>query len=344
MYSLIGKKVLITGVCGSIGSALIRRLYTDEYKGQVDVIGIDVNESEIFYLANRYKDENRCRICFGDIRDRDTLFREFNGVDIVIHAAALKHVSICETSPYEAVKTNLYGLQNIIDAALGNNVEKVIFTSSDKAVNSSSNMGASKFLGEGLIKAACGAHKNSNTVFASTRFGNVLGSRGSVLPIFMEQIANGKNVTLTDRRMTRFIMGKDDAVRLILDSVSLSIGGEIFVTKMPAIRIQDLAEVLIQRLAVKHNHNYESIQIIETGIQLGEKLYEELMTEAESCRALELEKYYVVLPSSNVEKHKRSCEYPGVISLEAPKVYTSATAPHLDHERIEQFLVANNLL
>ncbi len=344
MYSLFGKKVLITGVCGTIGTALIRTLLTGEYKGQVDVVGIDVNESEIFYMSNEFKGNNHCRIRFGDIRDRDILFRETNGVDIVIHTAALKHVSICETSPYEAVKTNLQGLQNVIDAALANNVEKVIFTSSDKAVNPSSNMGASKLLGEGLITAARGAVPKSQTVFASTRFGNVLGSRGSVVPIFRQQIANGKSVTLTDKKMTRFIMGTNDAVRLILDSVSLALGGEIFVTKMPVIRIQDLAEVMIHKLAAAHGHNHESIRIVETGIKPGEKLYEELMTEAESRRAIELEKYFVVLPSDDGTTQQRSNEYPGVISLETHGEYSSSTAPCLDQEELEQFLVTHNLL
>ena len=147
MFNLVGKKILITGVCGTIGSALMRTLLTGEYRGLVDVVGIDVNESEIFYLANEFKECDHCRIRFGDIRDRDTLFRESNGVDIVIHTAALKHVSVCETSPYEAVKTNLLGLQNVIDAALASNVEKVIFTSSDKAVISTSTGGGSGFRG-----------------------------------------------------------------------------------------------------------------------------------------------------------------------------------------------------
>jgi len=344
MYSLRGKKVLITGACGTIGSALIRALLTGEHRGQVDVSGIDINESEIFYLTNEFEDFGHCQIRFGDIRDRDTIFRETKGIDIVIHAAALKHVSICEISPYEAVKTNLLGLQNIIDAALANSVEKVIFTSSDKAVNSSSSMGASKFLGESLIRAASGIHLKSKTVFASTRFGNVLGSRGSVLPVFLEQIVSGKSVTLTDRRMTRFIMGTKDAVQLILDSVSLSVGGEIFISKMPTIRIQDLAEFLIEKIAARYGHNQESIKVIETGMKIGEKLYEELMTEAESSRAIELERYFVVLPLYDVAARNLISQYPGVISLETHGEYTSANGPYLDYSEIERFLVTNNLL
>lgn len=344
MRSLSGRKILITGACGTIGSALIRCLLTGEYVGKVDVVGLDINESEIFYLCNEYKNNKHCRFRVGDIRDREILLREMKGVDIVIHAAALKHVSICETSPYEAVKTNLHGVQNVIDAALANNVERVIFTSSDKAVNPSSNMGASKLLGEGLITAASGMDSQSTTVFASTRFGNVLGSRGSVVPIFRRQITKGENVTLTDREMTRFIMGTNDAVRLVLDSVLLARGGEIFVTKMPVIRIQDLAKVMIKKLATVHAHAPQSIDIIETGIKPGEKLYEELMTEAESRRAIEMKKYFVVLPSKVGTLQEHASKYVDVISYEAHGEYTSATGPYLSHEEIEQFLVNNDLL
>ncbi len=344
MYDLIGKKILITGACGTIGSALARQLLSDEYENQVEVIGLDNNESELFHLANEYKGNSRCRFTLGDIRDRDILLRETKGVDIVLHAAALKHVSICEQSPFEAVKTNLLGVQNVIDASLANNVEKVIFTSSDKAANPTSNMGASKLLGEGLITAANRIDPNARTVFSSTRFGNVLGSRGSVVPIFRKQISKGENITLTHRDMTRFIMGVSDAVRLVLDSTCLARGGEIYVTKMPIIRIRELAEVMIEQLAPLNDRSKESIRIVETGIKPGEKIYEELMTEHEAPRSIELEKYFVILPPQDRNSQDLSGNYPNIISHSGHQEYTSAAGPYLDKEALKDFLVSHDLL
>ena len=171
------------------------------------------------------------------------------GINLVFHTAAFKHVILCERSPFEAVQTNIIGIQNIIQAAIANQVARLIFTSSDKAVNPTNVMGTSKLMGERLMTAANGNACGNCQIFASTRFGNVLGSRGSVIPIFREQIKMGGPVTLTDPEMTRFIMSIKQAVQLVIDSAFLAQGGEVFVTKMPVIRIQDLAEVMINELA-----------------------------------------------------------------------------------------------
>ena len=344
MLDFNGKYILVTGSCGTIGSALIRVLLGGRDYYDVKVIGIDINESGIFLMSEEFGANDRVQFLVGDVRDRDFLLTAMRGVNIVIHAAALKHVKICELSPFEAVKTNLYGVQNVIDAAIANDVEKVIFTSSDKAVNPSSLMGVSKLFGEGLISAASRSNRLATTVFASTRFGNVLGSSGSVVPIFHRQIAKGNNLTLTHRDMTRFIMGISEAVRLILDSVILAKGGEVFVTKMPVIRIQDLAEVMIRELTSEYGFPQGTVDVMEVGMKPGEKLYEELMTDAEAKRAIELDKYFIILPISGKRELEAVSEYPGVVSNRVSSQYSSATSPALDAEDLRSFLEKHDLL
>ena len=203
----------------------------------------------------------------------------------------------CELSPFEAVQTNILGVQNIINAAFSNNVERVVFTSTDKAVNPTGVMGTSKLMGERLITAAIRDFPTSSPIMITTRFGNVLGSRGSVIPIFREQIRNGMPVTVTDPNMTRFIMSIEHAADLVIQSASYAKGSEIFITKMPTIKINDLAEVMIQELAEHYGHSPNDIPIKVVGSMPGEKLYEELMSDTEVGRSVELDSYFVVLPS-----------------------------------------------
>jgi FlaA1/EpsC-like NDP-sugar epimerase len=338
IMSFEGKKILVTGVCGTIGSALVHALLSDEYGPGVNVVGIDINESEIFYLANQYKDLGSAKFRLIDIRDRDALVKVFKGVNIVIHAAALKHVAICEDNPDEMLQTNLLGVRNVIHAANINRVEKVVFTSSDKAVNPSSNMGASKLVGEGLIRSASKEAGAEGPIFASTRFGNVLGSRGSVIPIFLRQIQEKSPLTLTHKEMTRFVMGIDQAVTLVLDSVSLARGGEIFVTKMPILAVLGLAEVMLNHFAAM------DVGIKEIGIKPGEKLYEELMTEPESQRAIELEKYFVIFPSEDRVNTASETDYGQIVARELKGQYNSHLGPFMTHGEILAFLKSNDLL
>ncbi len=179
------KTVLITGACGTIGAELCRQLLAGQVR---QVICLDNNETELFFLQERYKLDSRLKCYLSDIRDRESLLLRMQGVDIVLHSAALKHVGLCEDSPNQAVHTNISGTQNVIDAALANKVERVIFTSSDKAVNPTNVMGTSKLMGERLMTAANENNLAKSTIFASTRFGNVLDSRGSVMPLFRRQI------------------------------------------------------------------------------------------------------------------------------------------------------------
>jgi FlaA1/EpsC-like NDP-sugar epimerase len=336
------KTVLVTGACGTVGSELVRQLL-EEYKVG-ELIGLDNNESALFFLEQRHLSHPNANFTLADVRDRDKLVRKFKGVDIVFHTAAFKHVILCERSPFEAVQTNILGVRNVIDAACECTVDRVIFTSSDKAVNPTNVMGTSKLMGERLMTAANSSFRGKGPVFASTRFGNVLGSRGSVIPIFREQIRNGGPVTLTDPAMTRFIMSIRQATRLVIDSAVLARGGEVFVTKMPVIRIKDLAQVMIDQLAPQYGHRSEEIDIRIIGSKPGEKLYEELMSDEETRRTWELEKYFVVLPAFQCIYRDIEYDYTGLVSRQVTNPYNSANEAVLKPEELRSFLLANRLL
>jgi FlaA1/EpsC-like NDP-sugar epimerase len=266
------------------------------------------------------------------------------GIDCVFHTAAFKHVLQCERSPFEAVQTNILGVQNIIYAATRNSVERVVFTSSDKAVNPTNVMGTSKLMGERMITAANSNVRGDGPVFASTRFGNVLGSRGSVIPIFRDQIRRRGPVTLTDPEMTRFIMSIEEAVRLVIDSSIRCRGGEVFVTKMPAIRIRDLADVMVEELAETYGHRAQDIEIQIVGHQPGEKLYEELLNIEETRRSWELADYFVILPAFRDIYRDIDFDYPDITSKEVTSAYHSGTQTPLSKTQLAAFLKENKLL
>ena len=292
------KSVLITGSCGTIGYELVRQLIKYNVRR---IICLDNNETELFFQNEEFKDSNIVTCHLADVRDFDELNLRFNKVDIVLHTAALKHVGLCEDSPTQAVKTNIEGTQNVIDAALANSVSRVIFTSSDKAVNPTNVMGTSKLMGERLLTAANNTQSSSSisidgkspTIFASTRFGNVLGSRGSVIPLFEKQINSGGPITLTSSEMTRFVMSLEEASRLVLESVWLAQGGEVFVTKMPIAQIKDIANIMRKRLGPLVSEKLPDVVTI--GTKPGEKLYEELMNDEEVRRTWDLGAFFVVI-------------------------------------------------
>lgn len=339
---LTEKSILLTGACGTIGRELVRQLL-EEY-GVAELVAIDNNESELYSLEHRFSKHAQASFFLADVRDRDKLCKKMKGIDIVFHTAALKHITLCERSPFEAVQTNILGVQNIIYAAIEENVERVIFTSSDKAVNPTNVMGTSKLMGERLMTAANSTLRGDGPIFASTRFGNVMGSRGSVIPVFYEQIRQGGPVTLTDPEMTRFIMSIKQAVKLVIDSVSYACGGEVFITKMPVIRIQDLAEVMIRELAPTFNLSSEALRIDIIGVKAGEKMYEELMNLEETRRAWELADYFVVLPAFTRLYQSINYAYPGVVSKTITQPYHSAIEPTLTKNQLAEFLKYNNLL
>lgn len=342
MMDFQNQSVLVTGCCGTVGKELVRQLL-EQYKVG-ELIGLDNNESELFFTEQRYLKYPGAHFFLADVRDKAKLIKKFKHVDIVFHSAAFKHVIQCERSPFEAVQTNILGVRNVIDAACENNVKKVIFTSSDKAVNPTNVMGTSKLMGERLMTAANSNLREKGQIFASTRFGNVLGSRGSVIPIFREQIKKGGPVTLTDPEMTRFIMSIAEATRLVIDSAKHAKGGEVFVTKMPVIRIQDLAEVMIQELAPQYGHKAKEIKIEIIGVKAGEKLYEELMSSEEVRRTLELDHYFAVLPAFRCLYRDITYTYPDIISTTITNPYNSASEQPLTQDELKQFLFQNYLL
>ena len=343
MKKFENKSIFVTGACGTIGAELIRQLLTNGTYAPRELICIDNNESALFFLDQRYLDDPRVHFYVADIRDRDALSELMKGVDIVFHVAALKHVILCERSPEQAVQTNIHGVQNIIAAANANCVETVIFTSSDKAVNPTNVMGTSKLMGERLMTAADSNKRQGGPIFASTRFGNVLGSNGSVVPIFQKMIADGGPVTLTDRAMTRFVMSIHQSVTLVLASAEMARGGEVFVTKMPTVRIEDLAVAMIEELAPRYNKDPANIEIIEIGVKPGEKLYEELMNIEETRRTFELENYFSVLPAFRGVSLAVDYNYPNIVSTTVNRPYISEKEVPLTKDEIKSFLNFNSI-
>ena len=339
-----GKRILVTGACGTIGSELIKQLLINDIYSPDEIIGLDNNENSIFFIDQAYLNFKNVRFVVSDIKNLEALKNKFKGIDIVFHTAALKHVILCERSPDQAVETNILGIQNVIEAANFNNVEKVIFTSSDKAVNPTNVMGTSKLMGERLITAANSNKYGQRTIFTSTRFGNVLGSNGSVVPIFHNQIIKGGPITLTDQAMTRFVMSIDEAVHLVIDSSLKAQGGEVFITKMPVVRILDLAKAMIDLLAPKYGFDKNKIEISEIGQKPGEKLYEELMSNEETRRAIELKNYFSVLPAFRGIYHNILYNYENIISSKVDKAYISEDEASLTIDEIKQILKKNNLL
>jgi FlaA1/EpsC-like NDP-sugar epimerase len=296
----------------------------------------------MFFLMEEHRNKNI--FCFlGDVRDIGKVEKLSAGIDIIIHCAAFKHVILSEYNPFDVVQTNIIGVENVIRAATASNVKHVLFTSSDKAVNPTNVMGTSKLMGEKIITAA-NARNTSKTIFSSTRFGNVMGSRGSVVPLFMNQLRKGGPVTLTDKRMTRFIMTIEESVRLVLKSMTIAKGGEVFVTKMPVARIQDLADVMVDVLAPRYGYKSSDIRIAEIGAKPGEKLYEELISEEEIHRSIELEDMFVITPAFKAIYESIMYEYPKTVSRKVQKPYVSAIEKPLSKEELKQYLSENKVL
>ncbi|WP_394186945.1 UDP-N-acetylglucosamine 4,6-dehydratase family protein [Metabacillus halosaccharovorans] len=328
------KKILVTGGTGSIGSEIVRQLL----KYNPEVIRVfSRDESKQFMLQQENAEFKNVRYLVGDIRDKERLVYASKDIDYIFHAAALKHVPSCEYNPFEAVKTNVIGVQNIIEAAITNNVQKVVSISTDKVVNPMNTMGATKLLSERLVLAAEHYKGNAPTIFTCVRFGNVMGSRGSVIPLFKYQIENGKPLTITHNEMTRFMMSIPQAASLVLDASKYSNGGDVFVLKMPVLRIKELAETLNEDY-VNKNEGIKPVDIKEVGIRPGEKLYEELMTVEESERAYENEKMFVILSHL-----KEKLEAPHGFKKAERKAYSSHDATTLSKQEILNLLKEVNL-
>ena len=334
--------IAVTGAAGTVGSEILRILVEEHEPAEIRIY--DNNESEVFLLGQKYQSTGRVTPFLGDVRDPQKLELVFDGVDTVFHLAAHKHVYLAEYNSFDTVQTNIYGVQNIIQASLRSKVSKVVFTSSDKAVNPTSVMGTTKLMGERLITAANITSFKGATVLASSRFGNVLGSRGSVVPIFAGQIKAGGPVTVTDEKMTRFIMSTRQAADLVIEAALLAKGGEVFITKMPVIRVIDLARAMIETLAPHFGRDPNAIGIQYIGAKPGEKLYEELMSDEETKRSYELENMFVTLPAHRFMYKNVEHIYANIVKKSVDRAYVSEMEKPMSVEEVKEFLQSSGIL
>lgn len=312
-------KYFVTGVCGSIGKEIARQLLTSNSDNEV--VGVDNNETEVFFVNIEFEKYGKFKAYHCDIRDSTELINRSSGSQIFFHAAAMKHVLISEDAPNQAIATNILGVQNAIAAAVRNRFDSFIFTSSDKAVNPTNVMGTTKLLGERLVTAAALSNGHS-CKFSSTRFGNVVGSRGSVIPIFRQQLLNNEKLTVTHREMTRFLMSLEEAVNLVIKSQEIADSGDVIVTKMPVARIVDIAEVMLEYNGLSSNH----IDFI--GIKPGEKLYEELNSVEELDRTSEVGEFLKIAPALLTKRKK----------ITSIKPYNSANIPPVSKTELRNLL------
>ena len=280
-YCFLDKQILISGGTGTFGKAFIKWILKREKPKRIIVLSRDeLKQHEM--RCSGYDDE-RIRFFIGDVRDKARLLRALHGVDIVIHAAALKQVPACEYNPYEAVKTNVMGTQNLIEAAIDAGVERVMGISTDKACNPSNTYGATKSLMEKLFINGNAYASGTKTRFSCVRYGNVTGSRGSIVPLMMKLRDNDEPITITDERMTRFWLEPERACEIVSSAIQMMYGGEIFIPKIPSVRILDLKEAIAPNSDIKF-----------IGIREGEKLHESLISEQEAPMTIDAGDFYVV--------------------------------------------------
>ncbi len=284
--SLNGKSILITGGTGSLGKALTRRIFS-EYPHIKRLVIFSRDEQKQFVMAQEYPDDQYRSIRFfiGDVRDKERLVRAMQGIDYVIHAAAMKHVHLAEYNPSECIKTNVGGAENVIHSCLESGVERVVALSTDKACAPINLYGATKLTSDKLFVAANNIRGKNKIRFSVVRYGNVMGSNGSVMPFFIKKREEGF-LPITDPKMTRFNISLDGGVDMVLHALKHAWGGEIFVPKIPSYKITDIAEAIAP--GIEHR---------EVGIRPGEKLHEEMITASDSFYTYDLGKYYVILPS-----------------------------------------------
>jgi len=276
------KSILITGGTGSFGKAFVRRLLATESPSRVAILSRD--ELKQYEFRSELGDDPRVRFFIGDVRNPDRLARAFSGVDVVVHAAAMKQVDTAEYNPFEAIATNVLGAENVINAAIDAGVQRVIALSTDKASSPVNLYGATKLCSDKLFVAGNHYAGHSSTRMSVVRYGNVMGSRGSVIPLF-RQLAETGRLPITDTRMTRFWITLDQAVQFVIDCFERMVGGEIFVPRIPSTSITDLAE------AIAPNAEFEAV-----GIRPGEKLHEEMISEDDARRTVVYDDYFAILP------------------------------------------------
>jgi len=333
MLNYEGKKFLITGGTGSLGIALTKRLLD---LGAETIRILSRNESKQLVMESEIASD-KVRFLIGDVRDLPRLEKALQGVDIVFHAAALKHVPVVEYNPFEAIKTNILGTQNIIDACLNENVETVIGVGTDKAVSPLSTYGATKLLMEKLFTTAQNYidKKRYRTNFLALRYGNVLGSSGSVIPKFIQQIKSKEKITITNLNMTRFSLTMDEALDFILESISLGKGSEVFIPKLKAYSIEVLKESLFELL------ENTGEQIISS--RPGEKMHEILVNSDEINYVWELDKKYILFDSSKSEEQIKK-NYPGIKKTELLDTYSSNTVEKITKDELKKIILQSGFL
>ena len=309
---LDSKTILITGGTGSFGKAFTP--YVLEHYNPQKIIIYSRDEYKQFLMANQYKGQKeKLRFFIGDVRDKDRLYRAFDGVDYVVHAAALKQVPACEYNPIEAIRTNINGAMNIIDAALDCGVKKVVALSTDKAVNPINLYGGTKLVSDKLFVSANAYAGKKDISFSVVRYGNVAGSRGSVIPFFRNIVANGgTELPITDYRMTRFWISLEQGVELVIKALKESKGGETFISKIPSFKIIDLAQAILP-----------GCKMPEVGIREGEKLHEIMVTQEDSLSTYEYEKHFIIYP--HMEWWNPNKIQPGGKQIEQGFEYSSGT-------------------
>ncbi len=310
--SLLSKTILVTGGTGSFGKKFAEMVLAEYQPKKLIILSRD--ELKQHEMRQRFPDgpDSPVRYFIGDVRDRDRLYRAFHGVDVVVHAAALKQVPACEYNPFEAVQTNIIGGKNVIDAAIDCGVKRVLAISTDKAVNPVNLYGATKLCAEKLFVDGHAYAGHRETRFSCARYGNVVGSRGSVIPIFLEQKRKGK-LTITDSKMTRFWITLEQGVRFVIQCIEEMQGGEIFIPKIPSMSMMDLAKALAPDCGVEF-----------IGIRPGEKLHEVLVSEEEARYVLELNDRFVLLP---LDTERAMKNWPGGTPLPQGFRYTSDENP-----------------
>jgi len=339
------KTILVCGGTGSIGSEIVSQIL--KYN-PLTIRILSNSENELWETRLRFKESiDKLRFLLGDIRDIERVKRASEDVDYIFNAAAIKHVPFSEYNPMEAVNVNIHGLENIIEAAFANNVKKIIHISTDKAVIPTTVMGATKMLGERLCLSRHLAKGKHITKISCVRFGNVLGTRGSIIPLIKEQIKKENSVTLTDERMRRFFLSLSQAVQLVLKAAVIAQGGEISVLKMPTILIKDLINVIIEEYAPKIGKDPKSIKIKEIGSRLGEKINEELISPIEFSSCFETEDLYTIYPLVNVghsidydEKRTNGTK----VTIDENFHYSTENATPLSKNEIKRIIKDLNLL
>jgi len=333
MSIFAGKKVLITGGTGSLGQALTERILNSDVE-QIRILSR--NEFKQVSMESRLEDE-RLRFLIGDVRDKDRLIRALDDVDIVFHAAALKHVSKVEYNPFEAIKTNVQGSQNVIDACLENDVQRAICIGTDKAVSPLNTYGATKLLMEKLFITAkrYSNPKKHPTKFFAVRYGNVFGSSGSVIPKFIEQINNNKKITITDPEMTRFSITMNQALDFVLESTKIGHGSEIFIPKLKAYNIMELKDVITELLG---DPGFELI-----GIRQGEKLHEILINNDEIKNAWEYNDLYIIIDGQYEQKSFQNL-FPGTKKIQNFFPYSSNIVEKLSKDELKKIVLESKLI